>query len=336
MAAAASPIVNLTDDRAYPYAPAAPIVIDKASLEVRETMLPPLLLPVVLALAFALSDFLVAPLMYYVFRTTGPTLNVRFALVFAFFGIIGAQAAVLSVWLVWSTGPFLWRLLIHWGIAGVCCWAWIAGLATVARGTELIDGHCALALAVALVSAAVQAPLWLMRQIFAWRLVRAGSCEEAVPEKASTVGNLMLAMTIAAVAAALARLVPINAPPSDVATEWSIGMGMAAAASALSILPISAALLWQRNIGWGIALSLLYTALAVLVLCMIVLAVNHTIMPYIDDLVVGSTVFVSLGTMLILSAIAARGLGYRLVLGRASRQPGIIPSESAIAAPPVA
>src|SRR5436190_12750597 len=213
-----------TDTGDYPYGPAEAVVIGPAESDFINKPLPDVLdatapqmwFGLLFVPMFLLADFAVAPLMHHGF---GPS-DWLFPLIMICFALIGTQAAVLSAWLAWGEEPFLWRLLIHWGLAAVSCWVWIAGLATCARGTDLIDGHCIAALSMAIVSAAVQAPLWLARQAFAWRLVREGTA--AAREIPSTIGNPMLATTVAAVAAAFARLVAADVPRSEFAAVWGV------------------------------------------------------------------------------------------------------------------
>src|SRR5262245_7727914 len=210
-----------TDIVAYPYGPAQAVVITEPHPDVIDATEPRIWFGLMFVPMFLLADLAVAPLMYH---GVGPS-DWQLPVILICFAVIGTQAAVLSVWLVWGEGPFLWRLLIHWGLAAVSCWVWIAGLATVARGTDLIDGHCIAALSLAIVAAAVQAPLWIVRQVFAWRLAREGTAAAAARETPSTIGNLMLATTVAAVAAAFARLVPSTVSQSEFAAGWALAIG---------------------------------------------------------------------------------------------------------------
>jgi hypothetical protein len=321
MAAASAPAVHPPENAGYPYGPAAPVVIDETSLQVRDTDTPPLLLAIGLASLFVLADFVIAPLMYAGFRSPSEWLS---GITVICLGLIAAQAAVLSAWLVWGQGPFLWRLLIHWGIAGVCCWIWIAGLATVARGTELIDGHCVAALSLAIISAAIQAPLWLARQVFAWRLVRHSVSRPIPAERPSTIGNLMLAISVAAVALAFARLVPTEVDSSDLVAMWSFVAGWSSAIGALGILPMAVFLLRPRSITWGAVWAAGYAILAAAAVLSIIVCVSvmqDLKYPPSDVLIGIAIVLESFFFGLALSAVAARLLGYRLLLGRASRQP---------------
>jgi hypothetical protein len=283
-------------------------------------------LAVLLALAFFVADFTIAPLMY---RGDPRFANPWFLLIFVLLGVIGAQVAVLSAWLVWSEGNFWWRLLIHWGLAAVCCWIWIAGLATVARGTELIDGHCIIALSMTILSAAIQAPLWLSRQMFAWRLVRAQP-DAIAPERTSTIGNLMLAMSIAAVALAFARLVPTDVgSPQELVAIWAFLTGWSAAIGLLGALPAAACLLWPRWVSHGLLWYVLHVAAIVTAVWCFIIGVclfQKSTVPF-DDLACTTIVLISFFGTLALAAFAARGFGYRLILGKASRLPGAISSE---------
>jgi hypothetical protein len=133
----------------------------------------------------------------------------------------------------------------------------------------------------------------------------------------------MLATTVAAVAAAFARLVPADVPQSEFATAWGVVVGMTAGISALAILPLGAALLWLRSIGWGLLVSALYTLFAVAMFWTIAVAVNVINLNKIpvDDLTYMTFLILCFAGLLILAALAARGMGYRLLVGQASSLP---------------
>ena len=193
----------------------------------------------------------------------------------------------------------------------------------MARGTELIDGHCVAALSLAIVAASIQAPLWLARQMFAWRLVRHGEASTITPERPSTIGNLMLGISLAAVAFAFARLTPTGVDSSELVLMWSFVAGWSAAIGALGVMPMAACLLWPASIGsgliWGAAYALLIIAGTY---CFILAASLLDNQPVPFEVLAGTTILLaSLFSALAMSALAARGLGYRLVLGKASRQP---------------
>src|SRR4029079_9529568 len=105
----------------------------------------------------AVCDFLMVP----VFTSIGfksPEYVFPFAL-----GIIGcviAQGNLLAAWLVWSSGPFLRRLAIHWSIALGLYLVWRAGVALCII-SELGRVAATVGLIVPLVSLGAQFPLWV-------------------------------------------------------------------------------------------------------------------------------------------------------------------------------
>jgi len=131
----------------------------------------------------------------------------------------------------------------------------------------------------------------------------------------------MLAMSIAAVAAAFARIVPTGLVGSEFAAMWSVAVAVAAGISALAVLPLAAWLLWQRSVGLGLLFTFLYAQAAIYILWLTVFAVNLTIKPHLVDLALCTVMIASFAATLTLAALAARGIGYRLLVGQASRLP---------------
>jgi hypothetical protein len=296
----------------YPYAPASPVLDDVYWPWNDEWERPTAWLPLPVVAMWLVADFAVAPLMYKI----GPSPNdLRFALTMIALGVIGAQWGVLSAWLVWGIGNFYWRLLLYWGAVATFCWVWIGGLALVARGTELIDGHCVAALSLPLVCVAIQAPLWLVRQAFAWRLIREGTAAASAREIPSTIGNLMLAMSIAAVAAAFARVVPTELSAADLPAMWGFVVGWGAGISALVVIPVAAWLLWQRSWALGLVFTMMYATASVLALWIITFAFNQATLPNIKELMQFSVMIYAFAGMLAVSGLAARANGYRLLIG---------------------
>jgi hypothetical protein len=139
-----------------------------------------------------------------------------------------------------------------------------------------------------------------------------------VRETPSTIGNLMLATTIAAVAAAFARLVPADVSPPEFATMWGVAVGLTAGISALAVLPLAAALFWLRSIGLGLVVSALYTSLAIATFWIIAVTVNVINLQTVpvDDLGQMTFLILCFAGLLTLAALAARGMGYWLLIGQ--------------------
>jgi hypothetical protein len=299
----------------YPYGPAPPVVEDMKWPWSHDWERPTVWLPIPIIAMWLIADFALAPLM----DKIGPSpRDPLFVLTVVALGIMGAQWGVLSAWLVWSSGYFYWRLLLYWGAVGVSCWIWIGGLALVARGTDLIDGHCIAALSLPLICVSIQAPLWLVRQAFAWRLACEGTAAATSREVPSTVSNLMLAMSIAAVAAAFARVVPTEVAADELAAMWGFVVGWGAGLSALAVIPIAAWILWQRSWGLGILFAAIYATAGVAALWIIAFLANDRTLtlPNIHDLLHFSVMIYAFAGMLVASALVARANGYRLLIGK--------------------
>src|SRR5215218_7977956 len=79
-------------------------------------------------------------------------------------GIIGctiAQGNLLAAWLVWSPGPFLRRLAIHWAIALGLYLVWRAGVALCSHRDFFGRVAATVGLIVPLISLGAQFPLWV-------------------------------------------------------------------------------------------------------------------------------------------------------------------------------
>jgi hypothetical protein len=148
---------------------------------------------------------------------------------------------------------------------------------------------------------------------------------------------VLLAISVAAVALAFARLVPTDVgSPQQLVEMWVFFTGCSAAIGLLGALPAGACLLWPLHLGHGLFWFALHTALVVTAVWCLVISVclwHKSTVPF-DDLACTTIVIVSFFGTLALAALAARGFGYRLILGKASRQPRAI--SSGLEGPPAA
>jgi hypothetical protein len=237
-----------------------------------------------------------------------------------FFALVGctlAQGNLLAAWLVWSEGPFLRRLLLHWGVAGLLCWLWIAGLAFSARQHDSAMVGSIVVLAVPLVSIAAQLPLWIARLAFGWRIVRQVSEVSTIDEEPLTIRGLMLATLLVAVAFGLARLMP-NIPRGK---EAALGppLLLTAAISTIAMLPAGRLLLGMRRLGHALTWSVVYAALLIgLVGVVVELQIRFapsSLAPYFAYVWL-SSLMLGFAATLMLTGIVARAFGYRLARGR--------------------
>jgi hypothetical protein len=262
-------------------------------------------------------DFLMMPVLT---SLSGPPYEVGMAIGLGIVGCVIAQGNLLAAWLAWSDGPFLRRLLTHWKIAAGLYLIWLVGFGLAldnVRGPPLLFAKV-VALGVPLVSLAAQFPLWIARQWFGWRLVReqpdaAQSCEPPL-----AIRDLMLATVIVAVALALARLAP-SPDAGAIWPLWGVAVTAASVISTISLLPAGALLLRMRLLSRGLAWSGLYAG-ALIALPWVVAAIQWWYDPALlapRPFYVGlSSLMFTFAATLVLTAVIAKGRGYRLTSGR--------------------
>jgi hypothetical protein len=234
----------------------------------------------IVALPLAVVDVAVVPLMDKIQPDDAASV-----FVYTCFGLIPAQAALLTVGLVFGSGPLWQRLLIHWASALLLTFAWFLGFSGSFQGNAFSDrkwqeamrGVCVLPI----ISLTIQAPLWMIRCFFGWRFVQPSRLplEDASPDANLTIRDLMLATVVVALSLTISRLAPIpdhlKVQPQ---TFWLAVAGFAGAAagvSALGVLPLLAiffsklplGLAWVLGIGYALGygvLLLLFVASGIL------------------------------------------------------------------------
>jgi hypothetical protein len=240
-------------------------------------------------------------------------------------GSVLAQGCLLAVWLAWGDAPFGRRLLHHWVAASVLCLLWLAGLFLVLLAGTLLgfrsDGEqpavaFTVAMTVPLISLATQFPLWAMRQLFGWRLVRAASDFEVEPEQPWSIRDLFVATLIAGVAIGIARLSPAFLYFPGWWILWAMGGTAACVITSITILPAALLLLRNESFGRGVRYSWLYACSYVVLLWLLVAVVRlfglTGLPPYYAFIGISCLILAFAGTV-ILAAKVARALGYRLV-----------------------
>jgi hypothetical protein len=117
---------------------------------------------------------------------------------------------------------------------------------------------------------------------------------------------------------------------------WTLVVAWFTSIGALGVLPTAACVLWPRFVSHGMLWLFLYAVLIVTAVWLVVIGVcvkQATPVPF-DDVAVITILLTTFFGTLALAALAARGFGYRLILGKSSRQPRAI--SSALADPPAA
>lgn len=143
-----------------------------------------------IVLPMAAANFAIPSLMQHL-RPTEPAAT----MVYICLGLIPAEAALLSIGLVFGSGAFSWRLAIHWGSATLLCLSSFGGLWYSISPREIPERSLQFALQMAcllpLIGLATQAPLWLARFVLGWRL--AGHCP---PRLQLSLGGVLAALSV--------------------------------------------------------------------------------------------------------------------------------------------
>ncbi|MFN0017825.1 MAG: hypothetical protein ACKVP0_06165 [Pirellulaceae bacterium] len=247
---------------------------------------------------------------------SGPQREVLAAFAFGVLGCVRAQGCLLAAWVAWGDGPFLRRLAVHWIIAPCLYVIWLVGMVlAVGISSEVPQIAATVALGVPLVSLAAQFPLWVVRQLFGWRLVRQQADAAQNRQQRLAIRDLMLATLLVATALALARLAPVFKDTYDAWAFWGIAVTVASVASSISLLPAGVLLLRQRPLSRSLAWSSLY-ALSLIGLVWVAVALKYQFAP---GLLLPRAIYVGLSSLLFtfaatltLAAAIARDRGYRL------------------------
>lgn len=270
-------------------------------------------LPVVVCLT---CDFLMVPALGVV--PVWPIPGV--ALLFGTVGCVLAQGCLLAAWMAWSVRPFWQRFTRHWIVASILYLVWVAGLA-VRHPNEFPRVSSFVGLSFPLVSIAAQTPLWIVRQMFGWRLVRGGPSNVADPAPLS-IRDLMVATVMIALAMALARLAP-SPDGQEIGGIWIFMCVMASAVSTIALMPASALLLRMQQFQRGMLFAGLYAGFWLGLLWVVILVARNTGLFRVPPLAIvlgASCLIISFAATVVSAATAARACGYRLVWGRLPRR----------------
>jgi hypothetical protein len=188
------------------------------------------------------------------------------------FGLVPAQAGLLTLWLVWAPFPFWLRHLLHWNAAGGLMLAGMVG-AEVAMEPSAGDGRWFTDMLIAVfilpaISLACQLPHWPLRIYAGWRVARpvpiaAGDSpprREPLGIGHMLAGTLVVAVSIAGLRAAL-TLDQQRTGQSMESNFWIVWCWMVAIlslASTLSLLPALILMLRPKSTGQACLLWLAY------------------------------------------------------------------------------
>lgn len=182
-------------------------------------------------------------------------------------GSIGAQASLLAILVVYGGGPLWQRWVWHWGLAAIALIAWCAGytLAFSNQNWAGIDGEVFLAAVTGLplLALACQAPHWLLRIYFRWRIQSSEESFAAEPPRPLAIRDFLAGTVIVALTMAAIRLgKPTSIDDMAYWAGWSIGSGAAAAMTLAMIVPVLVFMLGLRDWRWGAMGAVLVAAIA--------------------------------------------------------------------------
>jgi hypothetical protein len=293
----------------YPYGPAPPrLLVDPDLTEAGRWLLLPL------GTICALADFFIAPLCVAFSDDWG------LLVVFACIGVILAEGGLLAALVAWGAGLFRWRLAVHWALAAVGYSMWALGLAWCSGKTEFLEEVSIALLVLPLASLAIQAPLWIARQLFAWRLVKGDAGASSSPEPPLSITAAMAGTIVVAVAFGYGR----NLDTGD--SEFWVGFGIMTALltglSTLAVLPVSVLILRLPHVKSGLIATGSYAVLAIALVWGIGCSIVSASAPSAWTLAYLSVAIITGGGTLALAAVATRAWGWRLVIGHGRRLGG--------------
>ena len=159
-------------------------------------------------------------------------------------GIIGSEISALSAALVFGGPGFLLRLVGLWGVGLVLFACWAAGVlyADGFRGHRSWPWElfCDVALGLPLISLAIQAPLWMLKLYFGWRLELPNKPLSAGGPKPHSIRDILMGTLVTALSIAAVRFVVDSRQDLDLDfwAAWGIGVACLAGASLLVLAPL--------------------------------------------------------------------------------------------------
>jgi hypothetical protein len=302
----------------------APILADSPDLPDEVPLFPPALAFIIAAVVgtLALGNITMGPVAH-VLRP-GPGFAVGLAYLISVLGSIGTQAAVLTILLVFAAWPIWLRLAWHWMLALAALSTWCIGFAIAeadwvfARSNFPQDELLVLLTGLPLVSLACQAPMWLFRLYFGWRIERPGDPWTGARRRLA-ISDFVVGTILVAVTMAIVRLgKPAGTEETDYFFGWSIGFAAAALISLACVMPIVYLTLGVRRAAWGAVgvAGMIAGAIAVSSTALMTLT-RYTSGPSDREiLLMMSSLAVSSAGLLAATLWIARASGYRLVINR--------------------
>lgn len=246
--------------------------------------------------------------------------------VYLLFAVIFAAPVLLSVGAVFGQGRYWLRILLSFGMGLVLVGFWVGGEVTTASSVDLRDitqwdDFLIVLLSLPMVYFAMQAPLWVVRLLFNWRIVATTRSAEALQAPSSTVGGMLLTMGFIGLALGGVRLAGELAmrDSSSVGPGFWIGIIVAAVLvsllSLVVVLPVLLGTLRARKPAMGMGGIGIYTALW-LAMFFLLSADSYQGMPGLWPTLIVCLVVVSFMTTVTMPLLITRRFGYRLQWGR--------------------
>jgi hypothetical protein len=260
-------------------------------------------------------DFLMVPVVALIDNRLGEYV---FPFALAIIGCTIAQGNLLAAWLVWSPGPFLRRLAIHWSIALGLYLVWRAGVSRCSIN-DIDKVAATVGLIVPLISLGAQFPLWVARQWFGWRLIEEDADSPPPGETPLTIRDLMLATFVVATSLAISRLAPGIETDKEFRPVLGVGFTIASVISTIAMLPAGAMVLGCPQFSRGLTRGILYGGSYIVLLWTIFVAMRFygigRLPPFAVCLGLSNFLF-SFAATILFTAVIAHTQGYRLTWGR--------------------
>jgi hypothetical protein len=236
-------------------------------------------------------------------------------------GVLAGEFGAMALWFVWSAGPFLRRLAMHWGVGLLLLGSFLVGLAAVIETRPLTEemwrGAATVLCAVPAVSLGAQLPLWPLRTHLGWSVERLGPDLVARQPVALSISDILCGTAVVAVSLGLIRV----APEGNTGFFMSIGVALVAviAASMICLIPATVFVLRFKEGSLGVGLLAGFSLLPAFSLLMVGFVVGGRRPP-------GEAIFAILfGSLVFAATVAAplwvmRACGYRLVWARDRRR----------------
>jgi hypothetical protein len=240
--------------------------------------------------------------------TSGPPPSIG-----VFYGILGGQLGVLSLWFVWSQRSFAIRLAAYCILLYVLLAFLLAGLA-IGEPTGLNVFRRAAAFGLPLVSLAIHLPLWLLRSYFGWEIIAIENQIGSSPRRALSIADILVGTALASVAVSAARFTSLEPgyPNTETWLSWGAAVGIIAGISLASLAPIVFCTLRLHRLQTGLWILLGYTLVITIAFVLIAIRVIRPRGVNVREVIEFASLFVALATTITVPLLVARARGWRL------------------------